>query len=362
MTPPESPRPKKPGKRVTAKRTVRKPAKRADQRAGATEAHRGTRTRATVRRSGDRAPQAARKTPAKRATRSARPAREQTTPVPSRATSASVRDQPEAPARARGSSRRRLVRVTALLAIPALIASAFLVLHTSLFDVASVTVVGAHETPAAEIIATAGLDSRPPLIDVNPAAVSARIESLPWIKTATVIRHWPKSVAISVTERVPVAEASIRRHRWELFDAEGRALGFRTLRTTGLVRLRQISPMPSPGSVATATLGSEVALADALPIALVSQVREVSYSPSDELSITLSSGPVVVFGNATALSDKVVALTTLLADHVSLAGVTVVNLSVPSSPVLSSAPPVAKAQVKPAKVAPSGTTPTTAVG
>ena len=288
--------------------------------------------------------------------------RDQTASASSNLPSQRARERAGAPPHITGTARRRLVRVTAFLALPALIASAFLVLHTSLFAVASVKVVGAHETPAAEIISTAGLNSRPPLIDVNPSAVSARIESLPWIKTAVVVRHWPKSVAISVTERVPVAEVSIRRHRWELFDSEGRALGFRTLRTLGLVRLRELAPMPSPGVVASSALGSEIALADALPLALVSQVQEVNYSQSGDLSIKLASGPIVVFGNAAALADKVVALSTLLANHVSLVGITGINLSVPSSPVLSSAPSVTKAPVKPAKQAPTGTTPTTSIG
>ena len=255
-----------------------------------------------------------------------------------------------------GTVRRRLVRVTAFLALPALIASAFLVLHTSLFAIASVKVTGANETPAAEIVTTAGLNGRPPLIDVNPAEVSTRLESLPWIKTAVVARHWPKSVTISVTERVPVAEVSIRRHRWELFDSEGRALGFRSLRTKGLVRLQQVSPMPSPGTFAGGAFGGEVVLVDALPIALVSQVQEVTYSASDELSIKLVSGPIVIFGSASALSEKVVALSTLLANHVSLVGVTSINLRVPSSPVLSSASSATKVPVKVTKSTPTGTT------
>ena len=248
------------------------------------------------------------------------------------------------------------MRVTAFLVLPALIASVFLVLHTSLFAIASVKVTGAYETPSAEIVTTAGLNGRPPLIDVNPAEISTRLESLPWIKTAVVARHWPKSVTISVTERVPVAEASIRRQRWELFDSVGRALGFRSLRTKGLVRLRQVLPMPSPGAVASEALGGEVALADALPIALLSQVQEVTYSTSDELSIKLVVGPIVIFGSASALSDKVVALSTLLADHVSLVGVTSINLSVPSSPVLNSASQVTKVPVKATESTPVGTT------
>ena len=227
-------------------------------------------------------------------------------------------------------------------------------LHTSLFAIGSVPVVGAHETSTGAIISIAGLNNHPPLIDVNPAVAAAKIESLPWIKGAVVARHWPKSVTISVTERVPVAEASIRRHHWELFDSTGRALGFRGTRTDALVRLRAIALMPAPGDYATRALADEVALADALPVALVPKVREVTYSSGDELTATLTSGPTVIFGSSLALSDKVVALATLIANNVSFAGVTSINLRVPSSPVLSSAPMLVKVPVKATRPAAGG--------
>lgn len=255
-----------------------------------------------------------------------------------------------------------LGRVTALLAVPALVATAFLVLHTSVFAIRSVDVAGALETSSAEIIAVAGLDRHPPLIDVNPAAVSARIAALPWIKTAVVTRHWPRSVTITVTERVPIAEASTRPRRWELFDATGRALGYRKLKAAALVRVRQVLPMPTPGSVASGALAGEIALAGALPVALMSQVQEVTDSAGGELGVTLLSGVTVKFGGDSALSDKVVALTTLLADHVSLTGVTSIDLTVPSSPILDPTPPATKAPVRTTKPVAATTNPTTTIG
>ncbi len=358
MTAPKSPGPKKPDKRVTAKRPVRQPKRRPERSASATTSHAKKPSpkkpaRASKSPTGDRAPRTGARRKATGARRPAGSGRAKRDLADSNPTPAVARERAVSTAQSTHAARRRLTRATAFLALPALIATFFLVLHTSLFAVASVAVAGEHETPASAIVAIAGLNSRPPLIDVNPAAVAARIESLPWIKTAVVVRHWPKSVAIRVTERTPVAEASIRRHRWELFDSVGRALGFTTLRSSGLVRLREVAPMPSPGAVASAGLGDEIALADALPLALVPQVREVTSSPSGDLSVVLSTGPEVIFGSATALADKVVALSTLLADHVSLVGVTSINVSVPSSPVLGSAPAVTKSPVRSVKRSPT---------
>lgn len=357
---PEQPlHPKQPRNKAAGKRPAHEPVARTNKARKTTSSRRAKPSRDASHKDATGAPRAAKK-PMPRANRSTTLERDRSASKTSAHTH--PRERPASETRSAGNTRRRLMRITVFLALPALVATAFLVLHTSLFAIGSVNVAGAKETSAAEIISIARLNGRPPLIDVNPVAVSTRIESLPWIKTAVVVRHWPKSVTIIVNERVPVAEASIRRHRWELFDVTGRALGFRSLRTAGLVRLRKIAPMPAPGSDATEALGGEVALADALPVALLSKVQEVTYSTSDELSLTLASGAVVIFGSAFGLSGKVVALSTLLADHVSLAGVTSINLRVPSSPVLNSAPPVTKVPVKTTKPASAGTTPTTTAG
>lgn len=236
---------------------------------------------------------------------------------------------------ARQAGHRRILVATSLLIVPAIIASAFVVLHSSLFAISGVKVQGAVETSPSQIIDAAGLTNRPALINVNPIAVATKIESLPWIASATVVRHWPKSVTIAVTERVPVAEANVARHSWELFDRDGRALGYRTTSTSGLVRIQKLATMTRPSVVATGAIGNELAVADALPVGLSPQIREVGYLAKDGVIVDLSAGPIAIFGGTDALADKVVALNTLLSNHVSLAGVTSVDLRVPSSPVLS---------------------------
>jgi cell division protein FtsQ len=215
----------------------------------------------------------------------------------------------------------------------------FVVLHSSLFAISGVKVQGAVETSPRQIIVAAGLSNHPPLIDVNSIAVALKVESLPWIASATVVRHWPKSVTIAVTERVPIAEANVAKHSWELFDRQGRALGYRPIQTRGLVRIQKQTVMTRPGAIATGAIGGEISLADALPIHLSPEIREVGYTSKDGIIVNLSGGTIAIFGGADALADKVVALNTLFANHVSLIGVKSVDLRVPSSPVLSTTSP-----------------------
>ena len=70
-----------------------------------------------------------------------------------------------------------------------------------------VTVAGPHpNTATAAIEAAAGLGGHPPLINVDPGPVAARVEQLPYIAAAQVHRHWPDGVQITVTERVPALQ------------------------------------------------------------------------------------------------------------------------------------------------------------
>ncbi len=238
---------------------------------------------------------------------------------------------------AREAGHRRWRRITLALAVPAVIASGFVILHSSLFNVRSVTVVGASETSRESVIVAAGLTDSPPLIDVNPVAVAGQIEALPWIASATVIRHWPHGVTIDLVERQPMIEANISRRRWELFDTSARALGFRSSRTSKLVRIARTATMPLPGTSASGTLAGEIAVARALPLSLVGEITIIGNDPRTGLTMTLAGHTLIVVGTATNLSQKMNALITLAANGVVLSAEKVVNLTVSSSPVVTPA-------------------------
>lgn len=236
---------------------------------------------------------------------------------------------------ARASGQRRVLKLTAALCVPAVVATVFVLLHTSLFAVDHVAITGASATSRGAIVRAAGLSPRPPLIDVNPIAAEQHIEALPWIASATVTRHWPRSVSIAVTERTPVAQASLSGHEVELYDATGRALAMRGAPVPGLVRIRESGGGLTPGSNATGSLQREIALVDALPERLVPKVRLIEDVPRTGLVAQLPGAVSAIFGGTDALSKKAAALWTLIVRHVSFSHVHTIDLTVPSSPVLS---------------------------
>ena len=122
----------------------------------------------------------------------------------------------------RSQGRRRLRWIGGASGVLVLVAVVVGLLHTPLFSARVVSVSGAHpHTTDAAIVAAAGLDHQPPLISVDPGATAKRVETLPFIATAQVHRHWPDGVTISVTERVPRWSWPVRARRGRCWTPTG---------------------------------------------------------------------------------------------------------------------------------------------
>ncbi len=131
----------------------------------------------------------------------------------------------------REQGRKRLRIFVIGLAGTALLVGAWFLLHTPLFSARVVTVTGEVHESAAQVVAQAGLASRPPLLDVNAGAVAARIEQLPWVRSAFVDVSWPDAVHIRVTEETPRLVVSMAGGRWATLSADGRVLDVSATRT-----------------------------------------------------------------------------------------------------------------------------------
>ena len=120
--------------------------------------------------------------------------------------------------------RRRLVIAGGVLGVAALLVGGWFLVHTPLFSARSVTVTGnVHET-AAQVVSQAGLAGHPPLLDVDAGAAAARLEKLPWVRTASVHVSWPDGVHIAVTEETPTFTVNTAAGKWESLSSDGRVL------------------------------------------------------------------------------------------------------------------------------------------
>lgn len=242
---------------------------------------------------------------------------------------------------ARRQGRRRLRVVAALLVVIVLAVVAFGVLHTTFFSAQKVEVTGQHpHTSTAAILSAAGLTGHPPLIDVNPGASAAKVERLPWIATARVIRRWPDHLGIAVTERVASATMAGPGNSWSEVDRTGRTVQVDPTRPPGLAVLvvhdaaGPVPPAPLGEMISPAALPG-LRVAGTLPPAFSAQVVSVTGDPDGTVDLALNSGITVLLGTDTDLHAKYEDVAAIIA-HASLRGAKTIDVTVAQSPTVSS--------------------------
>lgn len=240
----------------------------------------------------------------------------------------------------RSRGRRRLRVVIGVLGAVAVVVAAVGVLHTPLFSARAVSVTGTHPaTGTAAIVAAAGLGGHPPMISIDPGLVAGRVETLPFIASARVSRHWPDGVQISVTERVPVLQMAGPAASWSMLDGNGRTLEVGPSRFPDLVVFIVHTPSggipPAPvGRSLPPTASAGLRVCANLPKAFSAQVVSVTVALNAVITLALNSGITVVLGTATDLPAKFEDVAAILA-HGSLHPTSTIDVSVPESPTVA---------------------------
>lgn len=236
---------------------------------------------------------------------------------------------------ARSRSRRRLIVLGCVLGAGALVAGGLLLLHSPVFGARAIKVTGSVHTPPSRIIAVAGLASHPPLIDVDPGRTAARVERLPWVKRATVSRHWPDGLSIVVTERTPVAAvaAAGKTGRWLVVDGAGRVVETVTSPPAALIQLTLPSPPTSRAAWLGRDAGPALRVASSLPRAFSAQVTQVTGALDGTVTLALGVPVRVSLGSPVDLSKKYEDVAAILAGAPLQAG-NVIDVTVPDAPTV----------------------------
>jgi cell division protein FtsQ len=184
---------------------------------------------------------------------------------------------------------------------------AWVVVGTSVLGVRRIEVTGSRTLAAEEVRAVAAVAEGTPLARVDTAAVATRVAGLPPVARARVSRSWPSTLVISVTERTPVAVASVE-GGFAVLDAEGVIFDTLPARPDGLVLVRV--PSPAPADPATRAVLTVVM---ALPDALRAQVVAVVADLPTRIRLEVTGGRVVVWGDAERNDTKAQVAAVLLA-------------------------------------------------
>lgn len=213
---------------------------------------------------------------------------------------------------ARDHGRRRLRRVLAVLAVVVVLVAAVAATRSPLLDVDQISVRGVEGARADEVRAASGLAPGDPLVDVDPGASAAAIESVPWVADATVVRRWPDAVEVRVEVREPVAVVGTGDGA-VVVDGDGRAIATAESAGAGADVLPTIDGRaPAVGEELTGAPGVAAAVVAALPEELRAEVAEARGDATD-LELELRDGILVAWGDDGQQSAKAEALSVLLA-------------------------------------------------
>jgi cell division protein FtsQ len=190
--------------------------------------------------------------------------------------------------------RRRLSRATvALLLLGTAVVvgvGAWLLLVSSLFGVAHVQVLGVDRVDRTELVKAAAIVDGTPLARLDTRGVAGRIERIPAVRSVEVRRDWPRGVTVVVHERVPAA-------------VRERGTGFVLVDRTGVVfgqvadRPRDLPLVSAPVSAGAPALRAALDALDAVPLSIRAQVRSVRAASVDEVTLQLTRGRSVVWGD-----------------------------------------------------------------
>jgi cell division septal protein FtsQ len=204
-----------------------------------------------------------------------------------------------------------------------------------LFSARAIGVTGnAHES-IAQVVAQAGLATHPPLFDVDAGAAAARLEQLPWVRSASVHVSWPDGVHIAITEETPRLVMSVPgTSTWKVLSADGRVLGTAAARPPGLVLLTVTQQPGAPGSMLPARDAAGLRVASTLPASFAAQVTGVTVEPQGWVQLSMTTPITVDIGSTAQLTAKYEDVSAILAGA-TLHNGDVIDVSVPQAPTVT---------------------------
>ena len=228
-----------------------------------------------------------------------------------------VRDRPTRSARStRPSSRSRggqptrrralLRRWMALLIFLGLVVLGVIVLYTPILGVRTVQVSGTAALTPEQVELAAEVPLGTPMIRLDTDSIGTRVANLSRVATVDVVRDWPSTIVIQVTERKPVATFA-GPGGVHLVDATGDDYATVLTAPPGLptITVPHIAPNDPATQAAFAVLA-------AMPKQLRSILVDVNAQTPGSVTFTLSTGKIVIWGDTANSAHKAAVLAALL--------------------------------------------------
>lgn len=230
--------------------------------------------------------------------------------------------------RRRWRNRWRRVRpfVYSALVLAILGTSLWLVFGSSVLSVRTVRVEGLQAISQSRVEKVARVPMGRPLARLDLAAIRARVETIPAVRSVAVSRSWPHTVRVEVTERVPLAVVN-RGSGLQAVDDEGVLFGSYPDQPADLPLIR------TSAGVSAEALAEAAQVVASLRSDIRARVEYVDVESVDRIRLRLSAsggGPsTVMWGSAEQSVEKAEVLAVLLGKA---EGAREIDVSVPGRP------------------------------
>ena len=216
-------------------------------------------------------------------------------------------DGPAADGSGSGARRRTRVLVAAGVVVVLVVVAVWVVAFSSLFGVRSVQVHGTRSLTASQVEGAARIAHGTPLVRLDTAAVTRRVETLPGVASAEVSTSFPSTVVITVVERIPVGYLRSG-SRVLLVDRSGNA--YQSVATAPSTLPKLVVPTGAASRSARAAVAEVGA---ALPTSLRPDVQSIDALDPEAITLVLTKGRITQWGSATSNAQKGRILPVLLA-------------------------------------------------
>lgn len=249
---------------------------------------------------------------------------------------ASLRTSTERRFAARARKRRLLSLrplLVGLVLVGLLAGAGWVVLGSTLLAVHHVRVLGSSRLDPVEVEAAARVPQNRPLARLDVAGIRRRVEAMLPVQSATVERSWPSTVTITIVERR--AAAAVKRPGKPLALMDGTGVVFADVDAPPAGMSVLSLSTPGPADLATKAALDVVA---SIPAKVRTTVVSVTAPTPASVTLTLTSGLTVIWGDATNSPRKAQELAAVL--HSMAVGAPPASTSAGSGPGKAAAVPV----------------------
>jgi cell division protein FtsQ len=178
---------------------------------------------------------------------------------------------------------------------------------SSVLGAKTVTVRGVRTLTVQQVRTAADIPTGTPLIRLDKAAVTRRVEAIPEVASAEVSLRYPSTVLVTVTERVAIGYVTAT-GGFGLVDHSGRS--FRTVRAAPAQLPHFTLPAGAQAQPVAAAMAAVAAALSGTPV--LAQLSSIQAEQPDAITLLLRDGRTVLWGGPERSADKAKVLPALL--------------------------------------------------